>query len=57
MRMAGDGQVPAPRGAAAGEEPLPGVQRMAAWKPAVDIRKVFMAHFSEEGALPWQPTE
>lgn len=59
MRADADGPVPAVRGAAA-EEPLPGVGRMGANnapREATDTREVFMAHFCEEGALPWQPTE
>ncbi|XP_029938044.1 protein ANTAGONIST OF LIKE HETEROCHROMATIN PROTEIN 1-like [Salarias fasciatus] len=60
MRMSADGRAPAFRGAVEQEEPLPGVRRMGAnnaTRDALNTRDVFMAHFCEEGAVPWQPAE
>ncbi|XP_029944258.1 putative nuclease HARBI1 [Salarias fasciatus] len=60
MRPAALHHVPAQRGAAAQDEPLQSVGRMGAnnaTRDATSAREVFMAHFCEEGAVPWQPGE
>ncbi|XP_059367678.1 uncharacterized protein zgc:194221 isoform X3 [Carassius carassius] len=61
MRCSERRESPAVRGAGqAGEEPVPGLGRVAAnfsSREAVRVRDVFMAHFSAEGAVAWQPTE
>ncbi|XP_051983245.1 uncharacterized protein LOC127644220 [Xyrauchen texanus] len=61
LRCSEGREAPAARGAGhAGEEPLPGLGRVAAnnsSREALRVRDVFMAHFSAEGAVPWQPTE
>lgn len=61
MRASADRLIPARRGAAAAhEEPLPGVGRMGAnfaARGATNTREAFMAYFSAEGAVAWQPTE
>ncbi|KAK7158518.1 hypothetical protein R3I94_004979 [Phoxinus phoxinus] len=61
MRYSEGREAPAVMGAGhAGEEPLPGLGRVAAnnsTREALQVRKVFMEHFSAEGAVPWQPTE
>ncbi|XP_072301720.1 uncharacterized protein [Eucyclogobius newberryi] len=52
--------VPGAWGAGAQEEPLPGVGRIGAnnaSREALRVREAFKAHFSEEGAVPWQPRE
>ncbi|XP_055015589.1 uncharacterized protein zgc:194221 [Boleophthalmus pectinirostris] len=50
---------PTPRAAGAQrEDPLPNVRRMGAnnaSQEAMRVREVFMAHFCEGGAVPWQP--
>lgn len=61
MRCSEGREPPAVRGAGhTGEEPLPGLGRDAAnnsSREAVQVRDVFMAHFSAKGAVAWQPTE
>ncbi|KAK7169742.1 hypothetical protein R3I94_000091 [Phoxinus phoxinus] len=61
MRYSEGREAPAVMGAGhAGEEPLPGLGRVAAinsTREALQVREVFMEHFSAEGTVPWQPTE
>ncbi|XP_048020927.1 protein ANTAGONIST OF LIKE HETEROCHROMATIN PROTEIN 1-like [Megalobrama amblycephala] len=61
MRCSEGREAPAVRGAGqAGEELLPGLGRVAAnysSREAVRVRDVFVAQFSAEGAVAWQPTE
>ncbi|XP_048011495.1 uncharacterized protein LOC125245091 [Megalobrama amblycephala] len=61
MRSSAARQAPAVREVVAtGEEPLPGLGRVAAnnsSREALRVRDTFMAHFSAEGAVSWQPTE
>lgn len=61
MRCSEEREVPAVMAAGhAGEEPLPDLGRVASnnsSREAVRVRDVFMAHFSAEGAVPWQPRE
>ncbi|CAM4571098.1 unnamed protein product [Leuciscus chuanchicus] len=61
MRYSEGREAPAVRGTGhAGDEPLPGLGRVAAnnsSREALQVREVFMEHFSAEGAVPWQPTE
>ncbi|XP_034022473.1 protein ANTAGONIST OF LIKE HETEROCHROMATIN PROTEIN 1 [Thalassophryne amazonica] len=60
LRASVDDETPTLWGPAGGEEPLPGLGRVAANNSSTEarrVRDVFKDFFTAEGALPWQPTE